>query len=157
MKRRRLWAVLFTVAIAVLVLLLVLIGVGYLRLPSSSPAMVTVSEIEWTIEQGSTSDGQGWFGPSHVNDTANQGAPYYYTAGTTFQLSWSAFNRDTANHTVYSVSTLAPFSFVGAHPTLPATVPGGDDSFGFAFDFSTPSSTSGTYVMYITLNALGAG
>lgn len=157
MKRKLLWTTLLGTGIGVLVLLLVLIGIGYLRLPPAPQGTVSVSEIHWTLEEGTTASGQGWFGPSEVNQTSGQGLPQTYTSGTTFALSWSAFNRDNVSHTVYSISVLPPFSFGGAQPTLPGTVPAADDGFGFTFDFSTASSTTGTYILEVTVNCLSGG
>ncbi len=157
-RRRLIWTALLVVAVGVLVLLLGLIGVGYLRLPTAPAATVTISEIQWTIQEGTTASGVGWFGPSHVNDTANSGLPLSFAAGTTFRLAWGANNRDNVSHTVYSVTaTSPPFSWVSSTPALPSTVPIGDDSFGFSFYFSTPSSASGTFVLTITVNALATG
>jgi hypothetical protein len=156
MRRRALWTALFAIAIGVLVFLVVLIGIGYLRLPAASPGTVTISEIQWNIEQGTTGSGQGWFGPSQVNDSKPP-LPLSYAAGSTFQISWSAFNRDNVAHTVYTVSTLPPFQYVGSTPSLAYTVPAGDDSAGFLLSFSTSGSTAGTYVLTITVNALGSG
>jgi hypothetical protein len=156
-SKRLFWAALFLVVTAVLVALLVLIGLGYLTLPKSSPASVTVSEIEWTILQGNTSHGMGWFGPSTFTYSNNAGFPRTETVGQSFELPWSPENFDTVDHFVYTVSLgNAGYCFDKVFPALPHAVAPGDDGGSFEFAISIPSSASGTVAIALTVNALTA-
>ncbi len=156
MKRRLLWTALLAIAIGILVLLLVLIGVGYLRLPhlpGAGTPSVTISEVKWTVEQGQTSSGQGWFGPSQFNQTQDEGYPLTVSAGSSIKLIWPAFNRDSVSHTVYSVAVSAPFQVLSSSPSLPCQVAAGDDSAFFDFEVEVPSSASGSYTLSVTVDA----
>lgn len=151
------WTALFAVALGVLVFLLVLIGIGDLRLPGSSSPSVTVTEVKWTIEQGTNKGGLGWFGKGEFNYTNATGwmAPTY-PAGSRFTVSWSIANYDTVNHTIYSVSLGSPFLLAGTRLPLPMNVNVGDDGNVLELYVTTPSSTSGAFALNITVNALGA-
>lgn len=156
-RSRLIWGVLYGVVATILVVLLVLIALGYLVLPSSPPATVTIEKVEWTILQGTTSQGHGWFGNSSFNWSTADGYPVAIKAGTTFELPWSPSNLDTVSHTVYSISVSSPFSCVSSRPALPTSVPPGDgDDGGFNFGISIPGSSSGSYTLEITVNALTA-
>ncbi|MGA8542077.1 MAG: hypothetical protein WB947_00825 [Thermoplasmata archaeon] len=154
-RRTLTWAVLFVAVTVVLVTLLVLIGLGYLTLPKSAPAQITISEVEWTVVQGTTSHGIGWFGPSNFNYSHNAGYPRSQTVGTTFGLPWTPENFDTMSHTIYSFTVgNAGWSLVSSHPALPDSVPPGDDGGQFDFMISVPNGASGTVVLDVTVNAL---
>lgn len=156
-RRQWVWTALFAVALAVLVFLLVLIGVGYLRLPSTSStgAQVTVTAVDWTIEQGTNGHGIGWFGKSQFNYTGATGwFPPTFAAGSELQVSWSISNFDTVNHTVYTVTAGAPFSVARTLPVLPMNVNVGDDGNTLGVWVTTSSSTSGSYVLDLTVDAL---
>lgn len=157
-RRTLLWSALFAIAAGVLVVLLVLIGFGYLALPKSPPPSVTVSEVQWTIQQGTTPGGGGWFGPSHFNYSLNAEFPLTVSAGTSFRLAWTPENFDTTAHTVYSLSVSVPFEWnsQSSRPPLPDTVPSGDDGGQFSFVIITPS-TPGTYELNVTVNAINGG
>jgi hypothetical protein len=159
-RRQWVWTALFAVALAVLVFLLVLVGVGYLRLPSSSSSKpsVTVTAVDWTVEQGTNGHGVGWFGKNQFNYTGATGwFPPTFAAGSQLQVSWSISNFDNVNHTIYSVSVGAPFSLDHTLPVLPMTVFVGDDGNTLGIWVTTSSSTSGSYVLDITVDALSAG
>lgn len=154
-RRTLFWGVLLAAVAGILIVLLVLIGLGYLVLPGPAPPNVTVTEVSWTLFQG-TSHGHGWFGSSTFNYTANDGYPATFPAGYTFTVAWSPVNFDSVSHTVYTVAVSAPFELVSSHPALPYAVAPGDDSGNFSFYITTPSSTSGAYVLQVTVNAISA-
>lgn len=150
--------VLFGVALGALVLILVLVGVGYLRLPTSPGPTVTVTEVRWTVQQGTNAGGMGWFGKGQFNYTAASGwlAPTF-SAGSRFQVSWTIANYDDVNHTIYSVSVSSPFVLAGTLAPLPMNVNVGDDGNILGVWVSTSSSTSGSFPLSITVNALSGG
>jgi hypothetical protein len=157
-KKKLLWALLFVVVTVILISLLVLIGLGYLTLPKSAPANVTVTEVQFTVVQGTTSSGSGWFGPSTFVYGNNAGFPRTEPAGQSFGLPWAPQNFDTTPHTIYTVSVGNPgFCIASTHPALPDSVPPGDDGGQFEFSISIPSSASGTLSIEITIDALNPG
>lgn len=157
-KRNLVWAGLFVAATTVLVVLLVLVGIGYLRLPSTPGPSVTVSEVEWNVAQGQTSQGRGWFGPSQFNYTSASGwqSPTF-EAGSQLEVTWALVNYDNVTHTIYSVSVSAPFALSGTLRSLPMIVNIGDEGNLLAIYVSIPSSASGPYSLTITVDALGSG
>ena len=155
LRRRTIWAALFAVAIGALILLLILVGIGTLRLSTSSGPTVTVSEVKWTVEQGSLAGGQGWFGKSVFNYTTASGwVPPSFGAGATFEISWSIVNYDSATHYIYNVTASSPFLVTGTRVALPMAVVSGDDGYPLSIYFSSPSSASGAYTLSITVDAL---
>jgi hypothetical protein len=157
-RRRVLWAALFAVAIGVLVLLLVLIGIGYLRLSTSSSSgnQVTISAVHWSVEQGTNAAGSGWFGKSQFNYTGSDGwVPPTFAAGSELTVNWAISNFDTVEHNISAVSVGSPFVLAGTHPTLPMVVIVGDDGGTLGVIVTTPSSLSGSFVLDITVDALG--
>ncbi len=135
-----------------MILLVALIGLGTLRLPSAPPSSVTVSQVDWTILEGTTSTGHGWFGPGSFNSTVSDGFPLTVAAGGSFVVAWAPVNLDVSPHTVSYASVNAPFTVDGTAPGLPCTVPVGDDPTPFGFTIGVPTSASGAYVLDITLN-----
>jgi len=115
-------------AASVVAILLVLIGLGYLVLPSNSPADVTITAVHWTVLQGTTSSGQGWFGPSEFNYTDN-GWPAQVTPGGSIAIPWSFSMYDTTNRTIYAILVGAPFSLRYCSPSLPILTGATDDGF----------------------------
>jgi hypothetical protein len=159
-RRRLLWAALYLVALSVLVVALVLVGLGDLRLPSSGHAgpAVTVSRVDWTVLEGTTSHGQGWFGPAEFNYTPATGwQPPTFSAGTRLQVSWDLVNYDTTTQEIYSVTVGSPFELAGTGKGLPMVVNIGDDGNSLVLYITTPSSTSGTFPLDVTVNALNSG
>jgi len=157
-QKKLIWAVLFVIVTAVLVSLLVLIGLGYLTLPKSAPGSVTVSEVQFTVVQGTTSGGSGWFGPSTFTYGNNAGFPRTETVGQSFGLPWAPQNFDSTPHTIYTVSVGNPgFCLSTSHPALPDSVPPGDDGGEFEFSIGVPSSASGAVTLEITIDALNPG
>src|SRR5271170_1589778 len=156
-RRQLLWTVLLTVATAVLALLLILIGVGYLRLPTTaaSSTTITVTEVRWTIEQGTIPTGEGWFGEGEFNYTSADGwiSPTF-ASGSSFSVDWTIVNFDRVNHTIFSVTVNSPFLLVGTHYPLPMNVVVGDNSRPLGLTISTASSASGPLVLEVTVNAL---
>ncbi len=152
--RREWWAIVDGIAVAVVVSLLVLIGIGYLVLPSPAAAKVTVTGITVQINQGSTSHGTGWFGPSTRNLTVQDGLPTQVGPGQVLALSLILPNMDDVNHTIVSAVVAAPFSLDKTAPTLPAMVVTGNDDWLLVVTVVAPSgSGGGTYSISLTLNA----
>jgi hypothetical protein len=154
--KKLVWTVLFVLVAVVLVTLLVLIGLGYLVLPSSPPSTITISEIQWTIAQGNTSNGVGWFGPSSFVSGENADYPRTVPVNQAVTVVWNAQNNDgSTGHVVYSVAILnAGFSIVSEHPALPECVPVNDEGISFHFGVGIPSGASGSYALKIDVNAL---
>ncbi len=152
--RGRLLTVLVAIAAAVVVVLVGLIGAGYLRLPTSPAPTVTISAVHWHILEGTTAGGIGWFGNSTFNYTTGNGYPQTVRSGGSISIPWTTSNFDSANHTVYSVTTSAPFAFEGSRPALPMVAPGGEDDVIFEFTIAIPSGTSGSFALDLTVNAL---
>jgi len=160
MKRRftrtRILEILIGIAAGAVVILLVGIGSGVLTLPSSSPPSVTVDAAQWNILQGTTRGGFGWFGPSTINITDKDGLPIEVASGGTFSLSLSLSNLDSSNHTLFSVEASSPFRTVSTVPTLPRTVPSGEDDWSFTVTLAAPTvSTNTAFTVVLTVNALG--
>lgn len=144
-------------AAVVVAALLVLVATGVLR-PSSAPSTdpVTVSEVHWTIIQGTVpgNSSQGWFGPNEYNYTHAEGYPLEVAAGGTFTVSWVVSNVGGASHTVYSVAAGAPFVVVSSHPALPLAVPAGEDDATFVFTIQAPNSPGGGFALSLTVTAV---
>lgn len=156
MPRRKLISIATAAVASLVVLLLILIGLGYLVLPSASPATVTVSKVEWHVLQGTTSTGMGWFGNSSFNYTKSNGFPLKVQAGHSFGLPWTTSNFDSSAHSVYSVELNTPFKLDGSRPALPVNATAGEDDVVFEFTIGVPSSATGPIVLDITINALVA-
>ncbi len=144
------------VAVAVAVVLVVLVETGFLFAPTKGT--ITVAGVEWHIEQGTTTDGTGWFGPSYVNTTPADGYPQSVGSGGTFQAVLTISNLDAANHTVYSVTVASPCSVVSATPELPTVVPGRADDWRLVVTIQLPSTSSDeTLSALVTVDALSGG
>ena len=157
-RRQIVWGILYTIAIGVVVLLLILIGVGYLRLPPKTGPSVTISEVEWTVAQGTNSYGQTWFGKSQFNYTPAAGwVPPSFAAGGQLLVTWQVVNYDITSHTICSVTVSSPFILSGTQEPLPMTINPGDDGGALGVWVTTPSSVSGTYPLSISVNALVCG
>jgi hypothetical protein len=158
LSRNRIIELAITVVAVVVVILLVLIGTGILRLPSTSPATVTVNFAQWNILQGNTKFGYGWFGQSPRYVNASDGLPISVTSGGTFGMSISLSNLDSQNHTIYTVFAGSPFGVVATNPKLGsagATVISGSDDWVITVTLRAPSvSSDATYSLNITLNAI---
>ena len=155
-RRGRLMNILLAIAIGVVVVLLVAIGLGYLRLPAPDGPKVTITEVRWTILQGTNAYNQGWFGKGQFNYTRADGwlSPTY-SSGSRFLLTWEMVNYDTVNHTIFDVALSAPFIFIGTQPPLPVNVIPGDEAGTLGVLIETSSSTSGSFALNVTVNALG--
>ena len=159
-RRRLLWAALYLVALSVLVVALVLVGLGDLRLPSSGHAgpAVTVSRVDWTVLEGTTSHGQGWFGPAEFNYTPATGwQPPTFSAGTRLQVSWDLVNYDNVTREIYSVTVGSPFELAGTGKGLPMVVTTGDEGNNLVLFVTTSPSTAGTFPLNIMVNAVTPG
>jgi hypothetical protein len=154
-RRERVWTALFAVALGVLIFLLVLIGIGYLRLPQAAGATVTVTAVDWTIEQGTNGHGTGWFGKGLFNYTNATGwrSPSF-AAGTSLEVVWTVQNFDTTVHNLTGVSVGSPFQTVaGKGSPLPLRVNIGDDGGTLVLWVTTASSVSGSYVLDVTVTS----
>lgn len=164
--RRRLIGYLVIAASALVVILLVLIALGYLVLPSQQPADVNVTQTNYTILEGKAASGKNWFGVILSNANVSfddqltfpnfNGYPGHLTPGATFGVDILLWNNDTVDHTVYSVSVNAPFSYVRSDPTLPNLVPANDDNAAYAFTVRAPNQPGASLVLNVTINALNA-
>lgn len=163
--RRGLIGYLVIVASALVVVLLVLIALGYLVLPSKTPASVNIVQTNYTILEGKGATGVYWFGvigSSGANVSFDDqltfpnfnGYPANLSPGSSFGVDVLLWNNDTLNHTVYSVSVNSPFALLGSKPTLPVNVPSRDDNAAFVFTVQTPNQPGASLVLNITINAL---
>lgn len=153
---RRMWTRprivgLIVIAVIAAILVAVSFGLGWISLPSGQE---TISSVHWTVEQGSTSQGSGWFGPSEFNFSAANGYPRSVPSGGQFTVTWSFENFDSTNHTVYAIFAGAPFSIVTIHPTLPLAIPGGTDSAVIELTIGSPTGAGSSWVLDLTVDAL---
>ena len=155
LTRRHFWPLAIAVATVVVVALLILIGFGVLVLPSSSPDRITITEVQWTIEQGTTSAGFGWFGPSQRIASNTSGLPVRIALGDKFTMPLSLSDLDSVNHTIQTVSVVSPFSLDRTVPALPAKVISGMDDYVFSVTLGTADASAGhSYTVYITLSTV---
>lgn len=154
---RRGIAIAIAVVAVIVVVLLGLIAGGILVLPAPpSPTPVTVSYVVLQIQQGNTSDGVPWFGPSPINITT--GFPLSVTPGGTFSVVWlNFFNFDSVNHTINRVTPSAPFRPVSTIPTLPFLVAYDSGDHNLQINIQAPSPGGGTYVVTVIVTALTEG
>lgn len=139
---------------AFVVVLLILIGLGTLVLPGPAKPTVTITEVQWTIEQGKDSNGHGWFGNSTINETNEDGLPAQIPSGGVFTVQVTLLA--TSNKTIFTATANSPFSVASTIPTLPTT-PVGVDDFVFHVTVNAPNvSSDASYVLMITLDALNA-
>jgi hypothetical protein len=153
--RRTLWTLAVLAGTALVVALLVLIGLGILIIPGvNATPTYTVESIHWTILQGKTETGLGWFGPSQFNST---GPPYpsTVTAGTRFQISVGLSNFDNVSHTIYSVTTPGPYAVSSVSPVTPINVPPSEDSTRLSITVTAPNQAGGSGILYLTIDTLG--
>jgi hypothetical protein len=156
-RRTLIWTTLFAIAATALLVVLTLIALGYLVLPGPAPAKLSVSEVEWTIIQGNTSSGQGWFGPNQFVWNASDGYPLSIHAGVAFTIPWSPPNFDSQPHTIYTIIVNSPFQWLESQsrPPLPYSVPPTDgDEGGFEFVIEASGVSSGAYPLEITVCAM---
>ncbi len=155
-QRRSIWTIALVAATALVVALLILIGLGILVIPgvNSPPGTYTVTSIEWHVIEGTTSDGQGWFGPQYFNST---GPPYpaAVTAGGHFQVSVQFSNFDTSAHNITTVYTTPPFAVDGVTPSVPIRVPPATDSARITITVTAPDVSGGSGVLFLTVDAGG--
>jgi hypothetical protein len=154
-KRRHIWTIVVAIATIVLLVLLSLIALGYFVLPGAAPpAPVKVSQIDFTLDQGTNASGYGWFGPNTFTYTGiANGYPYSVAAGAAFTVPLILENYDDNPHDIYSIQVEAPFTLTGTTPILPATVAALQDDASFQLDFRAPSSPGATLTMFVTIDA----
>jgi hypothetical protein len=169
MKRRQtiLSLVVFAAA-AVVIVLVAMIGLGYLVLPKSTPAPITITSTQYTILEGTKVSGAGywfWFANSSGNYTdgtcAGQtctlsfpgvnGYPTTEAPGTTFYVVWLMWNQDTVAHNVTSVLVGAPFTYLRTSPPPPVAIPAGNDEANFQFFITAPSDAGASVALSITI------
>jgi len=143
------------VAVAgLVVVLLVMIGLGYLILPANPPTTVTISEVRWTILQGTNPNGRGWFGNSPINETPPaESLPWTTDSGSLVKVAILLLG---GNHTIYNVTSLTSgFTVVSTTPAMPCAANGVDD-FALAALVRVPSVSSDvSYVLEMEINAEG--
>jgi hypothetical protein len=150
--RRRILTIAIGAVSALVIALLVLIAVGYLVLPSTPSKKVTITGVEWTVVQGTTTGGLGWFGPSQFNYSGADGYPVNVTVGGTITIPWSFSTYDTVNHTIYSVVAGSPFAFVQSRPGIPTVIPGGSDDVFLEFVVRAPDTGGFSGELSLTVN-----
>lgn len=158
--RRRLLGSLVLAAAVLVALLLVLISLGYLVLPSASPASVNIVRTHYSILEGTSASGQYWFGlDGNFSDQLTypdfDGYPANLPPGGTFGVPIVLWNNDSVNHTIYSVSVNAPFELVRSDPALPIVVPTGVDDASFVFTVRVPNQPGASLGLSVTIDALG--
>lgn len=147
---RRLFTVLL-IAVALLVVVLVaLIGFGVLVLPAHSSAPVTISSVHLVIDQGVTSTGQPWLGPSSINYTSAEGYPLQVSSGQTWSVAWTFINFDDAAHSITLVTPSAPFAKPTTQPSLPYNVLAGDEG-ALSIILTAPSTPGVSYAVTVTV------
>lgn len=155
LSRHRAWQLAIGIVAGLVVVLLVLIGLGILTLPAPAPSKVTITQVQWTILQGTTTFGFGWFGPSTRIANNSSGLPVEVASGGRFTVTLSLSDLDSANHTIYSVLAASPFRVVSTVPSIPAKVVSGMDDFTLNVDVAVPTVSSDTsYVVDLTVDAL---
>ena len=130
-RARLLWTLVAAVA-GLVVLLVALVGFGYLRLPSAPPPSVTVSQVDWTVLEGTTSSGVGWFGNSSFNYSLAEGFPLTVAAGSSFSVVWTTMNWDISPHTVSYVAVSSPFTLDRSTPAFRSPRPRAKTTSGSA-------------------------
>ena len=141
------------VAAGAVAVLIVFIAVGVLVLPSPSPSPVTVESAHWTIDEGQTSQGVGWFGPSEINYTGANGFPYSVGPGKSFVVTWQFMNYDNQSHTIVNVSVGNGFAVRAVNPSLPVTVPPAFDSGYLMVTVVVPDAPGADVMLNLTVLA----
>jgi hypothetical protein len=152
-KRRRRLPVLVAVVVAIVVVVVAIVTIPALRSlvfggssPGTSPTNgsgefhLTVTGVEWTLSQGKTSQGNGWFGPSPTY--TNSGFPRTFSPNNVFSVTLVLSNYDDVAHTIYTVVGVAPVSVTSTTPTLPVGVPAGTLSFTLQVTFQVSTLAS---------------
>ncbi len=149
---RRIRPLYLLVAVVAVAAVAVGLVVNY-ELTSTSFAQVTVTGGTVIIEEGTTSPGAGWIGPTPQNFSGeDSGYPKSFAAGTTFTVSVRLLNVDDHDHSLDLVSVRAPFALVSTDPSVPTTVPTGYDA-SLILTLRAPSS-AGSYSFDVTLASL---
>ncbi|MGD0257829.1 MAG: hypothetical protein ABSB90_08140 [Thermoplasmata archaeon] len=144
-------------AAGVVAILVVLVATGVLFLPPSGTTEVRIVGVEWTIEQGTTASGFGWFGPNTINQTDTAGLPFSVSPGNSFVLVLGLSNLDSVNHTIHSVTATSPFVVTSTTPATPRVVLAGEDDWFLRVFLTAPSvSTTTSFTVDLTVDALGS-
>ena len=163
LRRRHFWTIAVGIAAVLLVVLLSLIALGVLVLPGGSgPAPVTVTAVDFTLQQGTLSrpcgnaSEPGWFGASTFMYTGVAGNPFVVVApGGSFSVPLELENYDNNPHTLYSVQADAPFTVTSTSPTLPANLYACQDDALLEIYFTAPTTAGATLTLFVMVNALG--
>jgi hypothetical protein len=151
------WELLLGGATGFVALLIALVATGVLVLPPPAPATVTIVGVDWTIEEGTTSLGYGWFGPNEINLTETDGLPFDVASAGSFVLVLALSNLDSVNHTIHSTTAVPPFHVTGTTPALPRIVLSGEDDWFLRVSLDAPTvSSSQSYTVALTLDALAS-
>jgi hypothetical protein len=153
--RRAIYIAVVLMAVVV-VTLTILVASGVLVLRSSGSGSVTVRSVYLNVDQGRTSGGSLWFVPGDVNYTSANGYPVQVSPGGSWTIVWTFFSMDTVSHTIYRVvvtsSPNASFTFHSSTPSIPLTVPGGDEDAKLAITITAPSTPGISYA--VTVNVI---
>jgi hypothetical protein len=154
---RKLWTLAVVAGACVLAVIVGLILAGVLVLPGApAPAPVTVTQADFTIQQGDNSSGGPWFGPSNFSYSgAANGFPYEVEPGTVFTIAVSLYNHDNQSHTISSIFAAYPFRVTGTDPSTPQLVPALEDDALFDVSILVPDTAATSYVVALTISALG--
>ncbi len=149
------WELLLGAATVFVAVLIALVATGVFVLPPPAVATVTIVGVDWTIEEGTTSLGYGWFGPNEVNLSETDGLPFEVASGGTFVLVMALSNLDSVNHTIRSATAVPPFNVTGTTPALPRIVLSGEDDWFLRVALDAPTvSSSQSFTVELTLDAL---
>ena len=175
LRRGRLLNWLLVAASILVVVLVALISLGYLVIPGSPAAPITITSTQYTIIEGSNASGCYWFyfpgtGASCTYDHSYwngvcsgrecnltypgvNGYPTTVAPGSTFSVLFPMWNRDTSAHNVTAVDVGAPFIWVRANVAIPTPIPAGYDDANFVFYITAPSSPGASLALIFTIAA----
>ncbi|HEV2317916.1 MAG TPA: hypothetical protein VGV89_10150 [Thermoplasmata archaeon] len=149
-SRERRGTLLVGVGTAVAIAVILIVGINS---PVSPKGTVDSLEVR-IVGQGTTPQGTGWFGTPELNYTgAQNGYPFNFGLGSSFNYSLQMANGDRSPHSVSSVGVNAPFRVLAVSPPLPYQV-GGLDDFLLTVTLGTPTA-SGQYSVELTINTYG--
>jgi len=151
---RRLVTFALIAAAIVVVVLVALIGLGVLVLPATQTTPVTISSVHLIVDQGQSSSGFPWFGPSSINYTSAEGYPFQVAPGHTWSVVWTFTNLDSVSHNVTQVSPSSPFTKPATQPALPYAVGPGEDG-ALSIILTAPSTPGSTYAVTLIVTVAG--
>ncbi len=152
---RRLVTIAIIAASIVVVILVALIGLGVLVQPASQTSPVTITSVHLEIDQGTSSSGLPWLGPSSINYTSAEGYPVHVSPGKTWTVVWTFANLDSVFHNVSQVSPNSPFTKPATDPSLPYAVGPGEEG-ALSIILTAPSTPGATYAVTLNVSVAGA-